>query len=80
MPEPLSSKIGLGMKVRLLPACQATPLRMYLNVNSWSAMRSSVLNFMPISPWPPLATSWWCSSVSMPTWCRVAAISERRSW
>ena len=80
MPEPLSSKIGFGMNVRLLPAAQATFLRTYLNVISLSAIARSVSNLMPISPWPPEATSWWWSSVWMPTWCSVADISERRSW
>ena len=31
MPEPLSPKIGLGMKVAVLPLRQATFLTMYLN-------------------------------------------------
>ena len=79
MPEPLSSKIGFGMNVRLLPACQATFLRTYLNVIRLSAIASSVSKRMPISPWPPEATSWWCSSVAMPTSWSVAAMSARRS-
>ena len=37
MPEPLSPKIGLGMKVAVLPAAQATFLMMYLNSISLSA-------------------------------------------
>ena len=32
MPEPLSSKIGFGMNVTLLPAAHATFLSTYLNV------------------------------------------------
>ena len=31
MPEPLSPKIGFGMKVAVLPAAQAVFLMMYLN-------------------------------------------------
>jgi len=31
MPDPLSPKIGLGMKVAVLPALQASFLTMYLN-------------------------------------------------
>ena len=80
MPEPLSWKIGLGMNVSDLPWRRATFFSTYLNVISWSAPASSVLNLVPISPWPPLATSWWCSSTSMPSSISVAAISERRSW
>ena len=80
MPEPLSSKTGFGMKVSDLPAAQAVDLRTYLNVISLSAIASSVSKRMPISPWPPLATSWWCSSVSMPTSWRFSIIAERRSW
>jgi len=44
MPEPLSPKSGFGMKVAVLPAAQATFLMMYLNIISWSAACSSVLN------------------------------------
>ena len=80
MPDPLSSKIGLGMNVTLLPAAQATFFSTYLNVMSLSAIARSVSNFTPISPWPPEATSWWWSSVSMPTSCSATAMSDRRSW
>ena len=44
MPEPLSPKIGFGMKVAVLPACQATFLMMYLNSIRSSAAASRVLN------------------------------------
>ena len=80
MPEPLSSNTGLGMNVSDLPAAHAVDLRTYLNVISLSAMARRVSKRMPISPWPPVATSWWCSSTGMPTSWRLSVISERRSW
>jgi len=42
MPDPLSSKIGLGMNVTVLPASQPTLLTMYLNIVTRSAVVSSV--------------------------------------
>ena len=42
MPEPLSPKIGFGMKVAVLPPSQATFLTMYLNFSTSSAACSSV--------------------------------------
>ena len=44
MPEPLSPNSGFGMKVTVLPACQAVFLTMYLNSMMSSAECSSVLN------------------------------------
>ena len=44
MPEPLSPKSGFGMKVALLPACQAVFFTMYLNSCIWSPASSSVEN------------------------------------
>ena len=44
MPEPLSPKIGFGMKVAVLPLRQATFLTMYLNFIRSSAALSSVSN------------------------------------
>ena len=44
MPEPLSPKIGLGMKVTDLPASHAVFLMMYLNFITSSAALSSVSN------------------------------------
>jgi len=43
MPEPLSPKIGLGMKVTVFPAAQAVFLMMYLNFITSSAAASIVL-------------------------------------
>ena len=43
MPEPLSPKIGLGMKVAVLPASQAVFLTTYLNFMMSSPDCSSVL-------------------------------------
>ncbi len=42
MPEPLSPKIGLGMKVTDLPAAQAVFLTSYLNFMTSSAALSRV--------------------------------------
>ena len=42
MPEPLSPKIGFGMKVTDLPAFQAVFLMRYLNFITSSAALSSV--------------------------------------
>ena len=42
MPEPLSPKIGLGMKVAVLPLAHATFLMMYLKSMTWSAALSRV--------------------------------------
>ena len=44
MPEPLSPKMGLGMKVAVLPAAQAVFLMMYLNFCRSSPAWSMVLN------------------------------------
>ncbi len=44
MPEPLSPKIGFGMKVTVLPASQAVLRTMYLNFMMSSAALSSVSN------------------------------------
>ena len=44
MPEPLSPKIGFGMKVAVLPLRQATFLTMYLNFITSSAALSSSSN------------------------------------
>src|SRR5207244_7104372 len=50
MPEPLSMKIGLGMKVAVLPYLLATFLMMYLYLRTLSAISTSGANFMSISP------------------------------
>ena len=39
MPDPLSSKMGFGMKVTVLPYCQATFFTMQLNRVTLSAWR-----------------------------------------
>ncbi len=44
MPEPLSPKSGLGMKVAVRPFFQATFLMMYLKSMIWSAECVSVEN------------------------------------
>ena len=57
MPLPLSWKIGLGMKVTVLPARLATLRVMYLNHIIWSPISSSGRNFMSISDCPAVPTS-----------------------
>ncbi len=59
MPEPLSEKIGLGMKVTVLPCLNAVLRRTYLYLHILSAARISVSNLKSISHWPAVATSWW---------------------
>jgi hypothetical protein len=44
MPEPLSPNSGFGMKVAVLPFCQAVFFTRYLNSMMSSAACSSVLN------------------------------------
>ena len=72
MPEPLSWKIGLGMKVAVLPCRRATFLMMYLYFIRLSAIFTSVSNRMSISHCPAVATSWWCTS----TW--IADLLQRQ--
>ena len=67
------------MKVAVLPCLAATFLTTYLYFIWWSAIASSESNFMSISHWPAVATSWcWHSTVS-PISIMVSAISARRS-
>ncbi len=79
MPLPLSSKIGLGMKVTVLPWRRATFLTMYLNHISLSPISTSGAKRMSISPWPAVATSWCWHSTCMPTFSISRTISLRRS-
>ena len=79
MPLPLSPTIGLGMKVAVLPLRKATLRITYLVASSSSAFLTIELNLVPISHWPAVATSWWCTSVSMPICSSVLTISARRS-
>src|SRR4249919_1215827 len=79
MPLPLSPTMGLGMNVAVLPLRCATFLMMYFIVSRSSAFLVNVLNLVPISHWPALATSWWCTSTSMPTASSVLHISARMS-
>jgi hypothetical protein len=52
---------------------------MYLYHCARSACFTSVSCIMPISCWPPVATSWWSTNVSMPIWFSVSTIVQRRS-
>ena len=67
------------MKVAVLPFFLATFLTTYLNIMVQSAIFLRLLNFIDISHWPPVATSWWPTSTSMPRLSSVMAISMRRS-
>lgn len=80
IPEPLSWKTGLGMKVTVLPCFLAVFLVTYLYQSTRSAIVSRVSNRMSISVWPPEATSWWCTSQGTPISSRVVTISDRMSW
>ncbi len=67
------------MKVAVLPCFLATFLTTYLYLISLSAIATSVSNFMSISHWPAVATSWWWASIAIPISCMVKTISERMS-
>jgi len=67
------------MKVAVLPFFWATFFTAYLYIRVWSAILVRVLNRMPISAWPAVATSWWCSSILMPMSIMVPTISFRMS-
>ena len=79
MPEPFSSKIGLGMNVAVFPACLAVFLTTYLCNWSASAISSSGRKRRSISPWPGPPTSWWWLSVRMPSASSTKTIVPRRS-
>ncbi len=74
-PSALSSNRGLGMKVTVLQCRFATFLRTYLNHMSWSPICTRGVNFMSISAWPAVATSWCCASMTIPKLSRTATIS-----
>ena len=80
MPEPLSPTIGLGMKVAVLPCAWATLWITYFCSCSQSARCTRVLNRVPSSIWPAVATSWWCTSTGMPSDSSRVHICERMSW
>ena len=80
MPEPLSWKIGLGMKVAVLPCFLAVFLAQYLYQSTLSAILVRVSKRMSTSVCPPVATSWWCTSTLTPTLSRARTMSERMSW
>ena len=80
MPEPLSWNSGLGMKVAVLPHLRAVFFAQYLYQSTLSAIFVSVSKRMSISVWPPVATSWWCTSTRTPTLSSASTMSERMSW
>ena len=59
MPEPLSSKTGLGMKVAVFPCSLATFFTTYLYHFIWSPISIIGEKRMSISACPAVATSWW---------------------
>ncbi len=77
MPEPLSPNSGFGMQVTVLLYFVATFLMMYLYNITLSAMATRLSNFMSISDWPAVPTSWCCASSSMPASISVCIISLR---
>ena len=79
MPEPLSPKIGFGMKVAVLPLRSATLRTMYLNFMTLSALASSSSKRQLISVWPAVPTSWWPRSTIRPAFSSSIAISSRMS-
>ena len=52
----------------------------YLYQNTLSAIFVSVSKRMSISVWPPVATSWWCTSTRTPTDSSASTMSDRMSW
>ena len=67
------------MNVADLPCAFATLRTMCLYHCVSSALLRSVLKRVAISPWPPVATSWWWTSISIPTAFIASAISQRMS-
>ena len=79
IPLPLSPYCGFGMNVADLLLRRATFFTTYLNHMRLSAIEVRVENFIPISHWPALATSWWPTSTSIPLSISVVIMSARRS-
>src|SRR6185437_452427 len=69
----------LGHKVTVLSFWCATFFTTYFMVISSSAFFTRVLNLTPISHWPALATSWWCTSTVWPSYSSTLHMSARRS-
>ncbi len=65
MPEPLTPKIGFGMKVACRPWSRATFLTTKRKVETLSAVVTASAYLKSISCWPG-ATSWWAASTSKP--------------
>src|SRR4029450_377766 len=80
MPEPLSWKSGLGMNVAVLPHFRAVFFAQYLYQQTLSAILVRVSKRISISVWPPVATSWWCTSTRTPTDSSASTMSDRMSW
>ena len=80
IPDPLSPKSGLGMKVATMPKSRAMFLTMYLYIMQWSAILTSGLYRISISFCPAVATSWWCTSTGIPVSIILRIIWLRTSW
>jgi len=68
------------MKVAVLPLRRATFLTTCLYHMVRSAMTVSLSKSMDSSACPAVATSWWKTSMGIPTPCSVSAISARISY
>ncbi len=52
---------------------------MYFSTWVQSARWVSVLNLVPISHWPAVATSWWCTSTGTPQASSASTMAARMS-
>src|SRR2546427_9627350 len=68
------------MKVAVLPHFFAVIFAQYLYQRTLSAIFVSVSYRMSTSVWPPVATSWWCTSIRTPTDSSASTMSDRMSW
>ena len=67
------------MNVAVLPKLCATLWMTYFSVMTSSAFFTSEPNLTPISHWPAVATSWWCTSTTRPISSSAKHIAERMS-
>ena len=78
MPEPLTPKIGFGMKVACRPCSKATFLTTKRNVETLSAQANAAEYLKSISCCPG-ATSWCAASTSKPIDSSTMTTSRRHS-